>query len=654
MRKRKFTVAAIVLTIALLFTCSAAIAQTMTISDYVTGKDGSCGISPMIKFDELGDLDLTNDCIRFIADTSGAGEPYESWVTPVRVWTKAGNEGDACPNDVIECVGDTVSTSVYFDVTLISLTEGVWEFEVCGIDAPHALSHWLFQGSEPGTICVTKEDEADNPLPDWEFTLEGPCSYVETQTTSVDGTVCWNNLSPGDYTITETQQDGWESVSPTNGTQNITLSEGYTENITFVNRMVELGSICGKKFNDADNSGGFSDGDTYMSGWTIHLDRVGTEGVIEDYMDPIVTDTEGEYCFTELPLGDYRVREEQQEGWNKTVPVEEYLEVTIDTTTPDSTDNDFGNYLTTQGTGSISGHKYQGEGTTALAWDIYLYQDRQPSVVGVAAFASATSSGTTGYYEFTNLELGHTYYVYEATPTGNWYQIAPSAGFFTEALSSDNKDVMNLDFRNDVDNNGGGGGSDKPDISLIKEADQTRICEDEEVTINYTFTIKNTGDFTLTNITLYDDVLGEIELPFSELAVGEEKVVKFAYPITTNKDIKNTATVTGTYGETTVNDKDKWTVTVYDCNSGNSGGGSGPTSSGEATGEGVEILGVTVPAPPITQAPAPAPAPQPIVVPVEAPMAPAELPFTGGDPMAFAYAGFVLTALGTALRRKFK
>jgi hypothetical protein len=51
---------------------------------------------------------------------------------------------------------------------------------------------------------------------------------------------------------------------------------------------------------------------------------------------------------------------------------------------------------------------------------------------------------------------------------------------------------------------------------------------------------------------------------------------------------------------------------------------------------------------------APALAPQPVLVTVEAPQAPAELPFTGGDPMAFAYAGFVLTALGTALRRKFK
>ena len=45
---------------------------------------------------------------------------------------------------------------------------------------------------------------------------------------------------------------------------------------------------------------------------------------------------------------------------------------------------------------------------------------------------------------------------------------------------------------------------------------------------------------------------------------------------------------------------------------------------------------------------------QPIKANEEATMASAVLPFTGGNPMAFVYAGFALAGLGTVLRRKFR
>ena len=553
MRKRKFTVAAIVLVMALLFTYSAAIAQTMTIYDYVTGNDGegSCAVDQMIKFDELGDLDFTNGCIRFIADTNGAGEPYESWVTPVRVWTKAGNEGKgACPNDVIECVGDTVSTNVYFDVTLLNLSEGVWTFEVCANDAPNGLSHWLFQGSEPGKICVTKKDTSENLLPDWEFTLEGPCGYVETQTTGVGGTVCWDNLSPGDYTITETQQNGWEAVSPTNGTQDVTLSEGDTENITFVNQMVEPGKICGHKYLDGE----------LKNGWNIYLyagekDSTDELGSGDNFVVQATTADGGSFCFTglDMDITNYFLYEESQNGISADTPDNGYFDniapVAEDAT--EFTNYDFYNATITE-PGKICGHKYLDD-ELKNGWNIYLYAGEKDSTDELGFGDNFVAQATTtdgGSFCFTGLDMEITnYFLYEESRNGISAD-TPDNGYFDNiALVLENATDTYYDFYNKTDDEGDDDNND------------------------------NDSD----------------------------------------------------------NDND---------------GGNG----GDATGEGVTPEVLTVPSPQTPQAPpiVPAPVKQPIVVPVEAPMAPAELPFTGGDPMAFAYAGFVLTALGTALRRKFK
>jgi uncharacterized repeat protein (TIGR01451 family) len=200
---------------------------------------------------------------------------------------------------------------------------------------------------------------------------------------------------------------------------------------------------------------------------------------------------------------------------------------------------------------------------------------------------------------------------------------------------------------------GGPGPSIERSILVVKDADKTTVLYGG--TITYTYTITNTGDVTLENVTLTDDILGDIIDASDNITLAPKESITRTVTYTTKigdvGTLTNVATVTGdpTDDSGTVRDTDNATVTVT-----RPSGGS--PSSGEATGEGVTPEVITLPTPQVPQAPpaVPAPTPQPIVVPVEVPMAPAELPFTGGDPMAFAYAGFVLTALGTALRRKFK
>jgi uncharacterized repeat protein (TIGR01451 family) len=200
----------------------------------------------------------------------------------------------------------------------------------------------------------------------------------------------------------------------------------------------------------------------------------------------------------------------------------------------------------------------------------------------------------------------------------------------------------------------GGGPTPTTDrsINVVKIASTTSLRYGG--TITYTYTITNTGDVTLENVTLTDDRLPEVTIgEITTLEPGESIVITFDYT-TTSDDVgtlTNIATVTGdpTDESGTVTDTDDASVRVTRPSRDSDGG-----SDGEATGEGLTPEVITLPTPQVPQAPPIVPVPQPIVVPVAAPMAPPELPFTGGNPMAFAYAGFVLTALGAALRRRFK
>jgi uncharacterized repeat protein (TIGR01451 family) len=106
-----------------------------------------------------------------------------------------------------------------------------------------------------------------------------------------------------------------------------------------------------------------------------------------------------------------------------------------------------------------------------------------------------------------------------------------------------------------------------PDIELVKEAD----VQEAEVgdVITYTYTVTNTGDVTLTDITLEDDVLGEIELESTTLEPGESTTGTATHTVTEDDldagEVRNVAVVTGwpPDGEA-VSDTDDETVTVFE------------------------------------------------------------------------------------------
>lgn len=76
----------------------------------------------------------------------------------------------------------------------------------------------------------------------------------------------------------------------------------------------ELYNLCGFKLDDATGDG--------LEGWTIYLEMWDPE-LTEPGWVPIgstTTDPEGRYCFSDLPAGDYRISEDDEDGWVQVYP----------------------------------------------------------------------------------------------------------------------------------------------------------------------------------------------------------------------------------------------------------------------------------------------------------------------------------------------
>ncbi|MEE0511343.1 MAG: DUF11 domain-containing protein, partial [Peptococcaceae bacterium] len=89
----------------------------------------------------------------------------------------------------------------------------------------------------------------------------------------------------------------------------------------------------------------------------------------------------------------------------------------------------------------------------------------------------------------------------------------------------------------------------KPDFTFTKKADKESLTLGDVIT--YTFTVKNTGNVTLNNLTLKDPMegLSDVKLAKNELAPGESTSGTATYTVTQadvdKGQVENTATVTG-------------------------------------------------------------------------------------------------------------
>lgn len=95
-------------------------------------------------------------------------------------------------------------------------------------------------------------------------------------------------------------------------------------------------SISGTVFNDLNGTGLRTKDDPGLSGWTIVLNRDGSE-ILETSNDT------GQYSFANLKPGNYTVEEKKQAGWNQTYPADEAYDINLED--KNAYNYDFGNHF---------------------------------------------------------------------------------------------------------------------------------------------------------------------------------------------------------------------------------------------------------------------------------------------------------------------
>ncbi|MFM6281330.1 MAG: SdrD B-like domain-containing protein, partial [Dolichospermum sp.] len=89
------------------------------------------------------------------------------------------------------------------------------------------------------------------------------------------------------------------------------------------NGVIQLGSIQGRKWNDANANGIWDGGEQALAGWTIYIDSV-TNGKLDPWELSTVTNADGQYTFSNLGPGEYAILEVNQTGWIQTFPTIPY------------------------------------------------------------------------------------------------------------------------------------------------------------------------------------------------------------------------------------------------------------------------------------------------------------------------------------------
>jgi hypothetical protein len=230
---------------------------------------------------------------------------------------------------------------------------------------------------------------ADAGLSGWTIQLDKDANGTvdATTVTDVNGNFSFTGLTAGIYRVREVNQVGW--IQTTVNPNDVTVVSGTNSTGNNFGNF-ELGAIRGMKFNDLDGDGVKDPGDVGLLGWTIQLDQ-DANGTVDA---TTVTDINGNYSFTGLTAGVYRIREVNQPGWTQTTVNPN--DVTIFSGT-NSTGNDFGNRFRSiiiigpdKGNKSAPIVRLVDQLTGAIVSQFYVYE---PSFMGGVRIATGDMTG---------------------------------------------------------------------------------------------------------------------------------------------------------------------------------------------------------------------------------------------------------------------
>lgn len=187
---------------------------------------------------------------------------------------------------------------------------------------------------------------------------------------------------------------------------------------------IPKGSISGTKFNDLNMNGVKDSGEPGIANWKIYITG--------DVSDSLLTNSSGNFTFSNLIAGNYTISEDLQPGWLQTFPTSGTHIIAL-SWGGNVTAKDFGNFKL----GSISGYKFEDVNGNSV-WDSNepALQGWTVNLSGPISSSSVTNAG--GYYEFTDLTAG-SYTVSEVLQSssgGGWVQTFPPSGTYNLNITS--------------------------------------------------------------------------------------------------------------------------------------------------------------------------------------------------------------------------
>ena len=221
--------------------------------------------------------------------------------------------------------GNNDTNDVFADITLSAGDKaGNYNFGEEHINIPGTISGNVYEDKNNDGV----KGVGENPIPGTTLTLTGtdvdgnPVNL--TTTTDENGNYTFKDVPPGkDYTITETQPDGYldGKVAPgtAGGTSGVNVIKGISlgENGSSTgNNFGELKpvSIAGTVYDDANKDGKQNNGEKGIPNTEVKLTGVDKDG--KQVNLTTTTDENGNYSFKNLVPGKYTVTETQPQGWD--------------------------------------------------------------------------------------------------------------------------------------------------------------------------------------------------------------------------------------------------------------------------------------------------------------------------------------------------
>ncbi|OGZ65612.1 MAG: hypothetical protein A3D34_00145 [Candidatus Staskawiczbacteria bacterium RIFCSPHIGHO2_02_FULL_33_16] len=303
-------------------------------STHLTGSNGADPDDAIEK--EISTTGFQNIKVRYAREVDITdGSPFDDEFFKAKFW-----DGSIWTD--IEVIEDATMSSTMF--TLPTLANNNPDFKLrFEMDASNSssdnayLDDVVIWGDEltTGSITINKTTVGGDGT--FSFTRTGSEETTQITTQALSGSATIENLEPGDYTITETEQEGW---STENNTCVVTVSSGNTESCSFTN--TKLSTIVGFKFEDSNGNGAWEEGELGVANWPMFLGKVGQRLLPEQPAGPgneipiemvamelTGSSPIGQVQFDNLELGDYKIFEGQQTGWAPTTPqIDSFFDIT--------------------------------------------------------------------------------------------------------------------------------------------------------------------------------------------------------------------------------------------------------------------------------------------------------------------------------------